>query len=70
MKNSSLRKAATGGFVKFYLENAGKFAEKRNYVSPTAADIAANATALAAATGGTAAPAGAGKVDAATPASK
>jgi phosphate transport system substrate-binding protein len=68
VKNSSLRGAATGGFVKFYLTNAGKFAQKRNYVAPTAADIAANAEALAAATGGTPKPAS--PVEASTPAAK
>lgn len=51
-KNSSLRRPDVGGFVRFYLENAGKFAEKAGYVAPHPDDTAANAKVLAAATGG------------------
>ncbi len=53
VKNSSLRKPAVAGFVKYYLDNAGKFAEKGGYVAPTASDIAANAQAMTQATTGT-----------------
>lgn len=46
VKNSSLRKKEVGGFVKYYLDNAKKFAEKAGYVAPTDADVAANTKAL------------------------
>jgi phosphate transport system substrate-binding protein len=52
VKNSALRRPDAGGFVKFYLDNAAKFAEKAGYVAPRPDDTAANAGALAAATGG------------------
>ena len=65
VKNSSLRRPGAAGFVKYYLDNAGKFAEKGGYVAPTAVDLAANAQALAAATSGPADEAAKGAVPAA-----
>lgn len=46
VKNSSLRRAEVAGFVKYYLSNAKRFAEKAGYVAPTAADNEANEKAL------------------------
>ena len=40
------------GFVKFYLDNAGKFAEKGGYVAPHNDDLTANGKSLAAVTSG------------------
>jgi phosphate transport system substrate-binding protein len=51
VKNSSLRQPATNGFVRFYIENAAKYAQKAGYVAPTSEDTEANLKSLAAATG-------------------
>jgi phosphate transport system substrate-binding protein len=45
-KNSSIRRPEVADFLKYYLENAGTFAEQAGYVSPTAEDRAANLRAL------------------------
>ncbi len=42
VKNSAMRRADVAEFLKFYLKNVKKFAEKGGYVAPTDADIAAN----------------------------
>ncbi len=47
VKNASARRPGVGGFVKFYLDNAARFAEKAGYVAPHADDLVANAKALA-----------------------
>ena len=52
VKNSALRRPEVAEFVKYYLDNVKKFAEKGGYVAPTADDIAANAKASEAATTG------------------
>ena len=48
VKHASLKRPAVAGFVKHYLDHAAAFAEKANYVSPTADDLDANTKALAA----------------------
>ena len=48
-KKASLRKPAAGAFVKFYLGHVADLAKRAGYVAPTAEDIAANGSALAAA---------------------
>ena len=50
VKNSALRRPEVLDFVKYYLDNAARFAEKVLFVAPTADDLAANAKALAAPT--------------------
>jgi phosphate transport system substrate-binding protein len=47
VKNKSLRRPEVGAFVKYYLENAPKLAEKAKYVAPTAEDQAENLKLLA-----------------------
>jgi len=61
VKNSSLRRAEVAGFVKYYLSNAKRFAEKAGYVAPTAADIEANEKALGGPAPAAAATAGGGE---------
>ena len=46
-KNSAMRRPEVAAFLKYYLENVATLAEKAGYVSPTAADQAANRLALA-----------------------
>jgi phosphate transport system substrate-binding protein len=46
VKNSAMRRAEVADFLKFYLKNVKKFAEKGGYVAPTETDIAANETLL------------------------
>ena len=46
VKNSSRRRPEVADFLKFYLANVAKFAEKGGYVAPTSEDIAANEKAL------------------------
>jgi phosphate transport system substrate-binding protein len=46
-KKSALRRPDTGGFMKYYLENVAKFAEKAGYFAPRDEDRDANARALA-----------------------
>lgn len=58
VKNTALRRPEVSGFVKYYLDNAKKFAEKGGYVACTPEDIAANAKAFTDPTsGGSIAPA-------------
>lgn len=47
VKNSAMRRPEVADFLKFYLKNVKKFAEKGGYVAPTDADVAANETLLA-----------------------
>jgi phosphate transport system substrate-binding protein len=58
VKNSSLRRPAVAAFLKYYLENVGKLAERAGYVAPTAEDQAANRQALSGKGGGSKAVAG------------
>jgi phosphate transport system substrate-binding protein len=60
VKNSGLKRPEVSGFVKYYLDNGKKFAEKAGYVAPTAEDVAANEKALVSPS--PEAPAGADKV--------
>jgi phosphate transport system substrate-binding protein len=55
VKDSALRRPAVGDFVKYYLDNVAKFAEKGGYVAPTTADVAANIAAYESARRGAAA---------------
>ena len=52
VKNSALRRPEVSGFVKYYLENAKKFAEKVRYVPCTSEDVVANAKAFTDSTSG------------------
>jgi phosphate transport system substrate-binding protein len=47
VKNSAARRPEVAVFLKYYLENVAKLAEKGGYVAPTAEDQAANRKALA-----------------------
>jgi phosphate transport system substrate-binding protein len=49
VKNSAMARPEVSAFVKYYLENVAKLAEKAGYVAPTADDRAANEKALSAA---------------------
>ncbi len=53
VKHSSLKRETPAAFLKHYLGNVAAFSEKAGYVAPTAADLEANAKALASAMGGT-----------------
>jgi phosphate transport system substrate-binding protein len=52
VKNSALRRPEVADFVKYYLANVARFAEKGGYVAPRPEDLSANEQSLAASTGG------------------
>lgn len=51
VKNAALKRPEVAGFVRYYLDNADRFASKAGYVPPTEADRKANTEALAKAVG-------------------
>jgi phosphate transport system substrate-binding protein len=46
VKNSAMRRPEVAAFLKYYLENVDKLAEKAGYVAPTSDDLVANHKAL------------------------